>query len=189
MPLVPIAIFLFVLLAIALALPFSLVQRYRMGTARRRARGWVATINLLALVFSCAFFFWIAALINIWAPRAFAYSLLGLLAGGLLGVLGLILTRWEETSRGLHYTPNRWLILLLTFAVVLRLVYGLWRAWHAWGGQGEETSWLAAAGIAGSLSVGAVLLGYYVAYTGGLLRRLRLQRRRQRSPRSLRMTK
>ena len=173
MPLIPIVLLLFILFAIALALPLSLVQRYRLGTARRRARSWVATINLLALAFSTVFFFWIAALINIWAPRAFACSLLGFLAGGLLGVVGLVLTRWEESSRGLHYTPNRWLILVLTLAVVLRLIYGIWRARHAWGNHGPETSWLAAAGIAGSMSVGAVVLGYYIVYTGGVLRRLR----------------
>ena len=177
MPLIPIALLFLLLLGIALALPFSLVQRYRMGTARRRARSWVAVINLLVLAFSCAFFLWIAALVNIWAPRAFGYSFAGFGVGALLGLLGLAFTRWEESPRGLHYTPNRWLILLLTLAVVIRLLYGMWRAWHSWWSHGPETSWLAAAGIAGSMSVGAVVLGYYIAYTSGVLRRLRLRRR------------
>ena len=47
MPLLLIPVFV-VIAAIAL-IPFSLVQRYRMGTARQRARGWLAIVNLVGL--------------------------------------------------------------------------------------------------------------------------------------------
>lgn len=176
MPLIPLVIVLLLPLVIALALPLSLVQRYRLGVARRRGRRWVAIINLLLLAFSCALFLWVAALTNIWAPRAFGYSLIGLLVGGILGLLGLGITRWEESPGALHYTPNRWLVLVLTFALATRLIYGVWRAWHAWGAHRPDTSWLAASGVAGSMAVGAVVLGYYLVYTGGVFRRLRLRR-------------
>ncbi len=173
MPLLPLVLILLAPLVIVLMIPFSLLLRYRAGTARRPGRRWAVLINLGALTLSCGFFVWIAALTNFWAPPAFAYSLLGLLAGAVLGVLGLFLTRWEETPRALHYTPNRWLILFLTAAVALRLAYGLWRAWHAWVTRTADSSWLAAAGVAGSMAVGAVVLGYYLAYTAGIYRRLR----------------
>ena len=54
------------------------------------------------------------------------------LGGCLLGLLGLALTRWEHTPRALHYTPNRWLILIITLVVSARLLYGIWRIWHGW---------------------------------------------------------
>jgi len=32
--------------------------------------------------------------------------------GAGLGLVGLVLTRWEPTAATLHYTPNRWLVLV-----------------------------------------------------------------------------
>ena len=174
MPLIPIILVLLLVIALILATPFLLYLRYRTGTMRRRGRAWVAKVNLLSLGLSAALLVWVAALTTFWVPHAFSYSLAGLLAGSLLGLLGLALTRWEMTPRGLHYTPNRWLVLLLTLAVVTRLLYGLWRIWHAWQAAPSDGSWLASAGVAGSMAVGAVVVGYYLAYFAGVRLRLRL---------------
>jgi hypothetical protein len=171
-PLLPIIIILLLPFVVALAVPFSLVQRYRLGTARRRARGWVAAINFLLMLVSCAVFLGSTALTNFWVPHAFSYSLRGLLVGALVGLLGLGLTKWEAAPRVLHYTPNRLLVLLLTLAVSVRILYGLVRMWEAWGAR-HETPWLAASGIAGSLGVGAAVLGYYLVYSAGVTLRLR----------------
>jgi hypothetical protein len=173
MPLIPILVALLFVIALVLAMPLLLVLRYRVGTMRRRARRWSATLNLVSLVLSVALFLWVAAMTTLWVPKAFIYSLTGLLAGGLLGLLGLTLTRWEKTQQALHYTPNRWLVLIVTLAVTTRLLYGLWRVWHAWRNAGANDSWLAAAGIAGSMAMGAVVLGYYLTYWVGLRWRLR----------------
>jgi hypothetical protein len=87
---------LLVVLAIIALIPLSIVQRFRVGTSRRMARGWVATINLLGVALSVALFLTGAALTNVWVPDAFVYSVLGLCIGCLLGVSGLALTRWSE---------------------------------------------------------------------------------------------
>jgi hypothetical protein len=168
---------LFLVVALALATPFLLYLRYRTGTMRRRGRAWVANVNLASLGLSAALLLWVAALTTFWVPHAFSYSLAGLFAGSLLGFLGLALTRWEITPRGLHYTPNRWLVLLVTLAVVTRLLYGLWRIWHAWRAAGADHSWLASAGVAGSMAVGALVVGYYLAYFAGVRWKLRAQPR------------
>lgn len=165
------------MLLLILSLPLSLIQRYRVGKARRPARKWPIALNLGALLLSAAIFLWTAALTNFWVPRAFAFALLGFLAGIGLGLLGLLLTRWEETPRALHFTPNRWLILLLTLAIASRIVYGFWRGWSAWGNE-SGAAWLAATGVAGSLAVGATVLAYYVTYFAGVLFRLRRKRAR-----------
>ena len=173
MPLIPLVAVLLLVLALIFAMPLSLVLRYRAGTVRRLGRRWVATLNLVMIVLSAVLFLYVAAITSFWVSDAFRYSLFGLVGGGLLGLLGLALTRWEETPRALYYTPNRWLILIITFAVTARLLYGVWRIWHGWRTSGSDTSWLEAAGVAGSLALGAIMLGYYVTYSAGIRWRLR----------------
>ncbi len=160
-----------ILLAIAL-MPLSLVQRYRVGTARRQARGWFVTLNLVGVIFSAGLFLAGAAVTTMWVPNALTYASAGLLAGSLLGFVGLWLTRWEFSARGLHYTPNRWLVLAITLVVTGRVLYGFWRTWEAWRLAGADASVVAASGVAGSLAAGAVVIGYYAMYWFGVRRRL-----------------
>lgn len=173
MPLVLFAIVLLLPLAFVVLLPLSIVQRYRVGTARLRARGWVATLNVVLIGFSTALFLLAAAIVNAWVADTFFYGVAGVLGGGGLGLLGLKLTRWEATARALHYTPNRPLVLIITLAIMARLFYGFWRAWRAWHEAESGGSWLATSGAAGSLAVGAVVLGYYFVYWTGVARRLK----------------
>ncbi len=178
MPLIPVFLLLLLPVVIVLAMPFALVQRYRFGTARRPGRRWVAKVNLLLMLLSAALFIWGAAFTNFWVPRTFQYALLGLAGGGMLGLLGLALTRWETTPQSFHYTPSRFLVLIITFAVSARLLYGFWRGWHAWIERGHGTAWLAASGAAGSLGVGAMVLGYYLSYSAGIYWRTRRHAKR-----------
>src|ERR1044072_4855341 len=174
MPLVPLLAVLIGIVVFIISIPFLLVLRYRLGVARRPARRWIATTNLLSLLASAALFIWVAAMTNFWVPNAFRYSLIGFITGVLLGLLGLRLTRWETTSRALYYTPSRALVLLITLAVSARLLYGLWRIWHAWRTTGADDSWLASAGIPGAMAVGALVIGYSFTYFAGVRLRLRL---------------
>jgi hypothetical protein len=170
-PLVALAFAL--LLAPILLVPVSLFIRYRAGTARRQARGWVATLNVVGLAISTLLFLTGAALTNIWVPRALELSVLGLLGGIALGIIGLWASRWEHGPEALHYTPNRWLVLAVTLLLTLRVLYGLWRAWHTWQAGAGDTSLVASFGVAGSLAAGAVVIGYYLSYWLGIRRRLR----------------
>lgn len=159
---------LLVILLSVILIPITLVMRYRAGTARRRVRGWLATVNAAGLAVSTALFLTAAALTNIWVPDAFAYACAGLVGGGALGLAGLALSRWEVMPGVVFYTPNRWLVLAITLAVTGRLAYGFWRGWNAWQSLAGDTSWAAAAGVAGSLAAGAVILGYYFVYWIGV---------------------
>jgi hypothetical protein len=158
------------LLAVVL-MPFTLVQRYRMGSARRQARGWLAVLNVAAIGLSTAFFLTGAAVTSLWLPGAFTHALVGVGGGGLLGLAGLGLSRWEHGPGTLHYTPNRWLVLGITLVVTARIVYGFWRAWHSW--QAGYEGWLAASGAAGALAAGGLVLGYYLVYWTGVRRQVR----------------
>ena len=177
MPLIALGVAFLVVILAVLLMPLTLVQRYRVGTARRPARGWVAAVNLVGIGISVLLFLTGAAVTNLWVPGAFTYAVLGLVLGLILGLLGLALTRWEPSARALHYTPNRWLVLSITLVVTARLVYGFWRSWHAWQAGLQGGTWLAATGVDGSLAAGGVVLGYYFAYWAGVRRRLKKYRR------------
>ena len=162
-----------VVLALIALIPISLVQRYRMGTSRQRARGWLIGINVVGLMLSVFLFLTSAAVSSIWVPDALVYTTVGLAGGAVLGIAGLWLTRWEPGLDALHYTPNRLLILGLTVIVTARLLYGFARALQTWRAGVDDGSWLAAAGLAGSMAAGAVVLGYYLVYWIGVRRRFR----------------
>jgi hypothetical protein len=151
-----------------------------MGTARRRARGWVAWLNIAALGLSTLLFLSGAALANLWARHTLLAALAGLAAGGLLGTVGVWLSRWEPAADTLHVTPNRWLVLGVTAVVAGRLGFGLWRGYQSWQASGDAVSWLHGIGPAGMLAAGALVLGYFLAFWTGLLRRLRRHERAQR---------
>jgi hypothetical protein len=177
MPLIALALVPLVALVFVALVPLSLVLRYRAGTARQRARGWLVTLNLAGFAVSSAMLLMVAGLTSIWVPNSFRYTLIGLAGGCVLGLLALALTRWETEPQSLHFTPSRALLLAVTLVVVARMVYGLVRAWLAWRATPDDASWLAEAGAAGSLAAGAVVLGYYLAYWTGV--RLRLSRHRR----------
>ena len=162
-----------VILAVIALIPISIVQRFRVGTARRLARGWVAGLNLFAVLFSIAFFVLAAFVTSRWVPEAMAYALMGLGGGAALGLIGLLLTRWEYVNGRLHYTPNRWLILAITVIVAARVFYGFWRSWEAWKASLDSLAWVTASGVATSMSAGAVVLGYYAIFWLGVRRRIR----------------
>jgi hypothetical protein len=171
---VPILILLvFVVLAVVALIPISIVQRYRVGTSRQRARGWLAAINLAGLTLSALLFLTSAAITTIWVPGAFTYTAAGLATGCALGIVGLWLTKWEPGLDALHYTPNRALVLGITLVVTARIFYGFWRGWETWRSGVDDGSWFVAAGVAGSMAAGAVVLGYYLAYWIGVRRRIR----------------
>jgi hypothetical protein len=167
-----------IILAGVLLLPLSLIQRYRVGTRRQQARGWLITVNLIGIALSSLMFVVGAAITNFWVPNAFRYTTMGLLGGCILGLLGLLLTRWEPSPRALHYTPNRLLVLAVTLTIAGRIVYSFWRAWETWGGAANRQEWLVTWGVAEALGAGGVVLGYYLTYWLGVRRRYKRHERR-----------
>jgi hypothetical protein len=157
-------------------IPVALVQRIRRGTMRRQARGWAVALNMVAVMLSTALFLVGALIASVWAPDVLPYSLAGLTAGAVLGFLGFALTRWETVRGVVHYTPNRWLVLVVTLVVAVRLTYGFWRTWAAWRAGAEQMAAVAASGVAPSMAAAAVVLGYYLTYWMAVRHRLRSQR-------------
>ena len=176
MPLLLLLPLLVVLMAAlwALLLPVALVQRYRTGRARRRAVRWAMALNGALLLLSTVAFFAGAWLAGHWIELALPSAAAGWVAGLLVGLAGVALTRVEPDPRGDHFTPNRWLVLAVTLVVAVRVGAGFVRAWQAWQSD-AQLAWLAQQGSL--LAVGGGLLGYYLAYNGGMRRRLFARRR------------
>jgi Ca2+/H+ antiporter len=180
-PIILFALLLFVLLAFAGVVLLSLALRYRAGTARRQARPWVASLNVWLTTFAAVFFLSFTLLLCFWVPSAFRFALTGMSCGGILGLVGLAMTRWEKRPEGLFYTPSRWLALLIIAAIGARIVYGWWRATHSGStaAPGDQHWLVTASGTQLSLAVAAGLVAYYLMYSIGV--RLQLARHDRRS--------
>lgn len=178
MPLLALGLVVLVLL-IAIALtPLALLQRYRAGTMRRRGRRWIATLNIVTLAISAAMLLSSAAATSLWVPWTLTYTAAGLGSGAILGVVGLALTRWEPGAQAVYYTPNRWLVLGVTLIVAARVLWGFVRGWLTWRAGVEGAPLLVAAGVAGTMAAGAVVVGYYLLFWVGVRSRVkRLERR------------
>jgi hypothetical protein len=163
-------------------LPLGLRARYRNGGARRRAVGWGVRLNAGLLAASIPLFLVSAWIAQHWVGNALVDAALGLLAGLLVGGLGLKLTHFEPDATGFHYTPSRVVVLALTVLVALRILGGMWLSARGVGEFAGAThadastsmpsaaaAWLRGGGWFG---VGGLLLGYNAAYTWGLRARL-----------------
>jgi hypothetical protein len=110
-------------------------------------------------------------------PRLMEALGVGLVGGALLGLIGLQYTRFETTEQGRFYTPHTYIAMLVLALFVARLVYRMAIAARA---SGMPT----AGGAPGNplalyehspLTLAAIglLIGYYVLYNLGVLRRSR----------------
>jgi len=172
MPLLLIPLLVLALFALWLVLlPLSLWVRYRNGRARRRAQGWMVRGNAWLLAASLPVFVASSWVTTRWVPGALRDALIGLLAGMLLGIISLWITRFERDGNTLWYTPNRWLMLALTIMVALRILAGLWMSWRHLASHASNamTAWMDAGAWA---AIGGLFLGYGVAYLWGLRARL-----------------
>ena len=172
MPLLIVPLVVLILLALwLLLLPLSLWQRYRLGKARRKAWPWLVRLNGWVLLFSACLFLASMALTAFWWPGALAYALAGMGIGLATGIAGLWLSRFEITPQGLFYTPNAWLILLLTLLVTARILMGFVEMWRYWQGR-EALPVIPVLDHASLFAVAGLVIGYYLSYTWGLRRRL-----------------
>jgi hypothetical protein len=180
---VPLVLLLLLVPIVVMALmPVMLIQRYRAGKARRPARPWLATLNVAVMVFSAVFFLATALFSTVWVPRAFTGAVIGMAAGVLLGGIGIAITRWESTPRSLHYTPNRWLVLVVTLIVTVRVLFGLYRSVAVARAGLSGSALVSAFGVPETLAAGAMVIGYYLAYNAGLRWRIHAWQRRALRP-------
>lgn len=179
----PLILLLALLPLVVIALtPWLLFQRYRAGSMRRPARRWTVVLAMISTALSAVFLLIGAAMTNIWVANAFGDAALGLVIGCVLGLVGLMATRWEATIRTFHYTPNRMLVLFVTLVVTARVVFGIYRMYVAGQAGLTGTNVVGAFGVAESLAAGALVIGYYLSYNAGVFWKIRRWERRPLKP-------
>ena len=174
-----ILLLLLVPIVVIALMPLMLIQRYRAGKARRLARPWAVTLNLAVMAFSAVFFLHQCGVDDdldspiVHGRGARDWRLVCCSASS-----AWLITRWEADARALHYTPNSWLVLVVTLIVSARVMYGLFRTIAAAQAGVSGGALATAFGVPESLAAGAVVLGYYLAFNAGLRWRIgRWQRR------------
>jgi hypothetical protein len=149
---------------IAALVGWRLYSRFRRLVGRQRwskVRPWLTV---------CVFPLLILLLLAGSSAQALAALALvaGVAAGAGLGVIGLRLTRFEQTPGGLFYTPNAHLGIALSLLFIGRIGYRLAQLYVAAGSMQPDAAAFARSPL--TLIIFGMLAGYYTAYAIGLLR-------------------
>ena len=161
----PVAIALFVAF-----IGFALFRRFRGMVGRQPLvpSRLMFRVGLLALA---ALLFLIPSLSR---PAAAAASLAGLVVGGLIGLAGLRLTRFERTPERDYYTPNTYLGLAVFGVFLARLAYNFVRVSAQLqtlpaAGQTPPTGFSSLTSNPLTAALLLMVFGYYLVYEAGLL--------------------
>lgn len=158
-----------VLLALTPLIVWRIYVRVRRMVGRQRSsrvRPWISVCLFPVLVV-------LLALASRHYPVALAWLAGGLMAGSLLAVYGLRLTRFERTGQGLFYTPNLYLGTALSLLLIGRILYRIIEVYAGGVPAAGDLSHFARSPA--TLAIFGTLAGYYVAYAVGLLRWRRAQ--------------
>ena len=161
-------------LFIALMLPLSLLQRYRLGRKRRKVWPWANRLNTLFAWISLLLFLLGAWASNVWLEGALAMAWAGLGSGMLLGLVNIALSRIERSADGVHLTPSAAIVLALVLLVVARIVMGGWQlVEHGfdWQARTRDVAWFLRP--SSLFAFGGLLVGHGLAWYLALGARLR----------------
>ncbi len=133
----------------------------RQPIQRRRMTTRIAIFSVIALVI---------ALGGLQNPSLLEGLFGGILGGGVLGLVGLRLTRFERDANGADaYYPNPWIGGLLTVLLLARMGWRFFVLMPSMEGTAAAQSAPSAGNSALTFAVFGLLIGYYVVYFTGLL--------------------
>jgi hypothetical protein len=146
---------------------YRVYRRLRANFGRQPIQPTRKVVRLIILSFVTALFLWVA----MHSAPALEAAAGGLLAGVLLAVVGVRLSRFESDATGSYYTPNSYIGAAVTLLLVGRIVYRMFSMY--------ATPQLApvpgtdpfAAMTQNPLTFAMVMLtiGYYLMFTAGVL--------------------
>jgi len=146
---------------------YRLYRRFRANFGRQPVQPTRKVVRLVILTLVAVLFLGV----TLHSPPALEAAGGGLLAGVLLGVLGVRLTKFDSDAQGRYYTPNSYIGGAVTLVLVTRLIYRMFSLY--------STSQLAPAPgtdpfatiTQSPLTLTFVMLtvGYYLMYTAGVL--------------------
>jgi hypothetical protein len=148
---------------------WRLYRRFRSNIGRQELRPTRMTVRIVILTLVGALFIWGATL----HPTSTALSATfgGLALGAAIGVVGLRLTKFDFSPTGNFYTPNTYIGATLSALLVARLIYRFFivgpAAQMAYQQGGDPFAAYSSSPL--TLLILMLTVGYYVAYTAGLL--------------------
>jgi hypothetical protein len=146
---------------------YRLYRRFRANFGRQPVQHTRMVVLLVILAVVVAIFL-LGALRSTPALEAAAG---GLIAGVLVGVLGLRLTRFESDEKGRYYTPNSYIGAAVTLLLVGRIVYRMVSMYSMPQLAPAPGTDPFAAMTQSPLTLAMLMLtlGYYLTYTSGVL--------------------
>ncbi len=170
-------------LALVPLIAWRVYARFRRAAGRQRLSRWRGPISLTLYTLLIG----AVVLANLRHPIHLAALALALLAGAGLAAYALTRTRFEPTPTGLYYVPHGPIGIALALLFVARLAYRLVEVSLVDPAVPRSFGEFARSPL--TLGAFGLMAGYYVWYTGGLVRwrhrvlRAKREREREREPR------
>jgi hypothetical protein len=139
---------------------WSIYRRVRRNIGRQKLRP--RRIKISIVIFSLVSLLFCS--LSLHQPRMLAGIGGGLLLGGLLGLAGLRLTKFETTAEGHFYTPNLHIGVALTLLFIGRLLYHQWVLHHPTTTGNHAPMFQSAL----TFFIFGLIAGYYIVYYLGL---------------------
>jgi hypothetical protein len=139
-----------------------IVRRMRRNIDRQKLRPLRSIISIVILLLVSLALFTASQLV----PKLISGIGAGLLGGGLLGLFGLRLTKFETTEAGNFYTPDKRIGIALTLLFVVRLIYRFW-ALRVFVGAAHAPPPPFKSAL--TYLIFGLLAGYHIVYQFGLL--------------------
>jgi hypothetical protein len=144
---------------------FRVYRRMRANFGRQPVQPTRKIVRLVILSLIAALFFMVAMR----SAPALEAAAGGLVAGVLVGVLGLRLTRFESDANGRYYTPNSYIGAAVTLLLVGRLVYRMVSMYSMPQMGPPQDPFVAMTQSPLTLAMVMLTVGYYVMFTAGVL--------------------
>jgi hypothetical protein len=146
---------------------YRMYLRFRSNFGRQPIQPTRKKVRLVILSLIAVLLFWVAS----HSAPALEAATGGLIAGVLLAVLGVRLSRFESDATGNYYTPNSYIGAAVTFLLIGRLIYRMLALYSTPQLAPPPGTDPFAAMTRSPLTLAMVMLmvGYYVMFTAGVL--------------------
>ena len=146
---------------------YRVYRRLRANFGRQPIQPTRKVVRLIILSLVAAMFLWVA----MHSAPALEAAAVGLIAGVVLALIGVHLSRFESDATGSYYTPNSYIGAAVTLLLVGRIVYRMFSMYSTPQGMPPPGTDPFATMTQSPLTLAMIMLtvGYYLMFTAGVL--------------------